>query len=392
MSYSHFFPFFVIMDKNIKKPEGSFISYFSNLVKAQGGINLAQGIPGFQPPEELLQSLKTITHSNIHQYAPGIGNFKLLELINNQYSSCYSVERDNFLVVQGATEALSLVYIYLNQKINDRFTTLSFEPAYESYSQLPKIFGQHYIDFPLNFDQSIDLDLFTKTVKSERVKVVFMASPGNPYGKVWKQAEVEKLIELAQNLGFYLIFDGVYKDIYFNNRPYLLLAHSSPNVFYVNSFSKMLCITGWRVGYLYSHFSHVKDIRAIHDYIGLCAPSVMQEALANYLQDYSYGNQFVEKFRGRVQQNFNTLSSALTQLKFTIPAIDGGCFIWAKLPEPYIDGFDFAVNLYNCKKVATIPGEHFSKNFKNWIRLNLARSEGEIDQAVKHLTNYLANG
>jgi len=30
------------------KPDGSYISYFSNLVKVKGGINLAQGIPGYQ--------------------------------------------------------------------------------------------------------------------------------------------------------------------------------------------------------------------------------------------------------------------------------------------------------------------------------------------------------
>ena len=34
--------------------KGSYISYFSNLVKKHGGINLAQGIPGFDPPTKLL--------------------------------------------------------------------------------------------------------------------------------------------------------------------------------------------------------------------------------------------------------------------------------------------------------------------------------------------------
>ena len=34
---------------NYKRPKGSLISFFSNKVKANGGINLAQGIPGFSP-------------------------------------------------------------------------------------------------------------------------------------------------------------------------------------------------------------------------------------------------------------------------------------------------------------------------------------------------------
>ena len=51
------------------KPKGSFISYMSNLVKQQGGINLAQGIPGFNPPIELLDILERIVKDNVHQYA-----------------------------------------------------------------------------------------------------------------------------------------------------------------------------------------------------------------------------------------------------------------------------------------------------------------------------------
>ncbi|GEM_PF-2165768 len=39
------------------KPNGSYISYFSNLVKIKGGINLAQGIPGYQPTVELINLL-----------------------------------------------------------------------------------------------------------------------------------------------------------------------------------------------------------------------------------------------------------------------------------------------------------------------------------------------
>ena len=65
----------------MKKPEGSLISYFSNLVKRDGGINLAQGRPGFAPPDELMAILADkAPNPDLHQYAPGNGNFKLIKL------------------------------------------------------------------------------------------------------------------------------------------------------------------------------------------------------------------------------------------------------------------------------------------------------------------------
>ena len=49
------------MQNKYQKPAGSYISFMSNKVKTHGGINFAQGIPGFQPPKELLDELNKIT-------------------------------------------------------------------------------------------------------------------------------------------------------------------------------------------------------------------------------------------------------------------------------------------------------------------------------------------
>ena len=378
------------MNKPASKPLGSYISHFSNLVKQHGGINLAQGIPGFQPPAELLEALRSVINDDVHQYAPGIGNHNLIEIIHKHYANQYAVERDNFLVVQGATEALSLIYTYFNRILKDVFCTLSFEPAYESYSQLPSIFGKRFISYPLNQSFSFSVDELKKTITQNGVKVVFVSSPGNPYGKVWSKEEVHTLIDLANDLDFYLVFDAVYNGLYFDNPPFLPLNEISPNVFYVNSFSKMLCITGWRIGYLYAHPQHRVGLRAIHDYIGLCAPSVQQVALANYLEQHNFGDHFVANFRANVKANFIDLSTTLSKLGFYIPPTNGGCFIWAKLPQGIIDGFQFATELYNKVGVAIIPGEHFSKNHTGWVRFNIARPAEEIKQAKEQITQFLS--
>jgi hypothetical protein len=72
----------------MNKPTGSLIAYFNHLVRKQGGINLAQGISGFEPPEELLLLLKeyTLSQKHLHQYPPGNGDFKLLDILASHYS------------------------------------------------------------------------------------------------------------------------------------------------------------------------------------------------------------------------------------------------------------------------------------------------------------------
>ena len=128
----------------MKRPDGSLISFMSNLVKKNGGINCAQGIPGFEPPKELIEELVSAAKTQIHQYPAGNGNPELRGLVASGLCGNCGISAENVLVTNGATEAISLIYLYLRQKTAGKFTVLSFDPVYESYANLPKIYGDSF--------------------------------------------------------------------------------------------------------------------------------------------------------------------------------------------------------------------------------------------------------
>ncbi|MDK2977433.1 MAG: hypothetical protein PWP52_147 [Bacteroidales bacterium] len=373
------------MEEKYKKPQGSYISFMSNKVKAHGGINLAQGIPGFNPPQELTQILSKLSTENIHQYAPGIGNNDLLELLLKKYQSEYAFTKDDFLILQGATEALSLLYIYFNKIIPKPFSALAFEPVYESYNNLPQIFNTGFVPFPFQNDSTVDFDKLENTCRDKDVKVIFMGTPGNPFGKIWSKKEIDNLLKLSKTLDIFVVFDAVYRDLYFEEKPYIPLDQFNPNLFYVNSFSKKFSITGWRVGYLVAHQKHMEHIKPIHDYTGLCAPSILQQAIVEYLKNNNYEKNYIAPLREKLKKSYSLLSSALKNLGFNVPETKGGYFVWAELPEKYPDGFKFAIDLYEKQRVAVIPGEHFSANAKNYIRLNIARPVAEVEEGIEKI-------
>ncbi len=372
-------------------PQGSLISYMSTMVKERGGVNLAQGLPGFEPPKELLNFLSDIAHKPIHQYPPGIGNFKILDLLVQQYGQKISVTRDNFLITQGATEAISLLYLYLMQKITTPFSVMSFAPAYESYTQLPKHLGQQFVEAQLLSDGGFDADIVEKQIRENSVKIFFAASPSNPYGRIMPRSYVKQLTEICRRNACYLIFDAVYKELYYQQPPYIPLEHIGEYVFYVNSFSKLLSITGWRVGYMITSAEHMKEIRKMHDYTGLCVNSVCQEAIALYLENYNMGLDYVAGLRTMFFQSFKKMAQALEQLGFEIPHTDGGYFIWAKLPHGFDDGFELAVDLYEQTRVATVPGIHFSPSGKNYIRFNIARPHEDIEKGIEAVNTFFGS-
>lgn len=239
--------------------EGSLIGLMSNKVKKFGGINLAQGIPAFMPPEELINHYKEVIDGPFHQYAPGKGHAGLLKWLNGYLKTEEFYNDDHLLMVNGATEALSLLYIYISRIINGSFTILAFDPIYESYRELPKIFNTPFSTASIP-TSSENWDEFKILVKEKNVKLVFLASPGNPWGYIWSKEQLNQLTEIALELDFFVIIDGVYKEQYFDVEPYQLVNPSNPNLFYVNSFSKMLSVTGWRIGYISGNPMHMKAI------------------------------------------------------------------------------------------------------------------------------------
>lgn len=369
----------------MEKPVGSLISFMANKVKSNGGINLAQGIPAFDPPQELLEILQQHTNDNIHQYAPGKGNHQLLELLEKYYN----IPQKNFLIVNGATEAMSLLVTYILSIEKTDFSFLAFDPVYESYKHLPRIFNKKFVPFSFDDNATINFSVLEKVIVKDKVKVIFISSPGNPFGKVWTEQEMRQLVDICNKHKVYVIFDSVYSELYYNEVPFSPAKLVSEYVFYVNSFSKKFSITGWRIGYIVAHNSHMSSIMDVHDYVGLCAPSLLQQAIATYLHKYDFGKEYVKKLRIMLKENYSHLSQALEKLGFTNSATQGGYFVWAQLPSRYNDGLEFALKLYEQKKVATVPGIHFSEKGKRYIRFNIARYPEEINMAVKGIEEFL---
>jgi len=373
----------------MKRPDGSLISFMSNLVKKNGGINCAQGIPGFNPPEELINELIFAAKQPIHQYPAGNGNPKLRELIASGLCGNCGLAAENVLVTNGATEAISLIYLYLRQKNSGSFTVLSFDPVYESYANLPKIYGDRFVcEYP-DESGSFDFNSIESRIKSEKVNLVLLCSPGNPLGKIWKKEEITALYEICRKCGAKLVFDAVYSDLYFGEKPYLPFDLVGDTLFVVSAFSKMLSITGWRIGYVIAGKEHIESMAKIHDYTGLCTPSVLQIAIAEYLEKNDFGKNYLSALRGKIKESFETMYPVLEKSGFAMPSIDGGYFIWAKIPQKFDDGFKFAMDLYEKEKVGTVPGIHFSDKGNNFIRISIAKPASEIAEAASRIADFV---
>jgi aspartate/methionine/tyrosine aminotransferase len=376
-------------NNNYTIPQGSLIGFMSNKVKTSGGINLAQVIPGFEPPVALTKILSEIAAEPFHQYAAGIGNVQLRAQILERYRKNIAVDDNNLLITNGATEALSLIFHYINTITPEPFSAMAMSPVYESYRHLPSFYNRLFIEYSFDQNNPINFGNLEQTIQENNTKVLFVGSPGNPFGFVFSKRELMHLQTVCERNKCFLILDAVYHELYYEIKPEFPIETITPYLFYVDSFSKLFSITGWRIGYFMTHECHTQAIRNIHDYTGLCASSILQEALTQYIELSDFGQAYVNELRKKLCENYIKISESLKKLDFTVPQARGGYFVWAKLPEKFTDGFKFAIDLYDNTGVAVVPGIHFTKHGTQFIRINIARESDEIELGLKKISEFV---
>ena len=106
----------------------------SQLSEDYDAINLSQGFPDFQPPEELLDWVSHHLAAGHNQYAPMTGVSVLRERIAEKISELYGTQPDpveEVTVTSGATEAL---FCAIHAVVRSGEEVIVFDPSYDSYN------------------------------------------------------------------------------------------------------------------------------------------------------------------------------------------------------------------------------------------------------------------
>lgn len=215
-------------------------------VDAGGLVSFGSGQPDLPPPQEIFEHLET---QRLFKYGLIQGDERLRQALAAEYPNASA---DDFVITNGASEALDLVLRAIYQK-HGPVKILVCRPYYYSYPPLVSLAGHTPIYTDLQ-DGKINLKDFAQKIKG--VKAVVINSPSNPTGRVEDLETLQEVERLTANLGVYVISDEVYKDLIYERQNYLIKGN---HVITINSFSKTYSMCGLRVGYLYARDSLITE-------------------------------------------------------------------------------------------------------------------------------------
>ena len=227
----------------------------NNLAREHGAVNLGQGRPDFDGPQEVVDAaIKALRAGNSNQYAPGRGTPELMEGIARHAAVFYDMDVDpenGVLVTPGATEA---IFCSIMGLIDPGDEVIVIEPFYDSYvpgiqmaGATPVYVSLHPPDWVFDAEE-------LRAAFSDRTRAIMINTPNNPTGRVFTQAELELIAGLCRRHDVIVIADEVYEHLLFDDARHIPIA-SLPGMFErtvtVGSAGKTFGMTGWKIGWVY---------------------------------------------------------------------------------------------------------------------------------------------
>lgn len=375
-------------------------SEFSRLAVEHQAVNLGQGFPDFDGPEELKRRAVEAIERGPNQYAVGQGAPSLREAIAAHARRFYGLEVDpqrEVVVTSGATEAIFDIVMAF---VDPGDEVVLFEPFYDAYLASVQMAGGVPRFVRLRPPDArhdrwwIDAAELAAAF-SERTRLVIVNTPHNPTGKCFEEAELSHIGALAARSGAVVLSDEVYEHLVYAGARHLPTA-SVPGLaertLTVSSGGKTFSFTGWKVGWARGPEALVQAVQKAHQWVTFSTASPLQEAIAHGL---SLPDAYFDRLRSDFSARRDRLAAALGDGGFEVLPCEAGTFLLARtdaLRGPSEDDRAFCRRLVAERRVVAIPpsvfyGPEHAAEARGLARFAFCKRTATLDEAARRLAS-----
>lgn len=344
-------------------------------LSGKDAINLGLGEPDFAPPPSVVAAAQGALEEGFHRYGPTGGLPELREAVAAEHGDA-DVGPENVLITVGGTEALALTALAF---LDPGDEVLVPDPGFVLFAPHVRLASAEPVFYPVEeahgFRPRVE-DLRARL--TDRTKALILNSPANPTGAVLREKDAEAVVELARDRDLLLISDEVYRHLVYD-RTHVSLLGRYENLVYVNSFSKVFAMPGWRLGYLIAPAEWVPTLEKAHYYLIACPPVPAQRAVLHGLETArDEVDRMVETFRRRRDRMVEGLARVEG---FRCRRPEGAFYAFPSFRLP-VTSEDLALRLLDAG-VVCVPGTAFGKRGEGHLRFSYANSQENIDAAME---------
>ena len=353
-------------------------------------IFFSLGEPDFTTPSGVIETAVTSLRNGETHYTPNAGIPELRAAIAENIAEYdrVSYSPSEIAVTSGGMEALTLALLTLLEPGDE---VILSDPSYTNYKDqieiakgVPRFVTVHEKDrFNLTPEG-------VRAAITDKTKVLMINSPCNPTGAVASEPLLKELAAIAVEYDLYVLFDEVYKYLYYDVDPFYNIARipgMRERTLLIDSCSKTYAMTGWRVGWIAGPENIVSNIPKIQENICSCVPAFVQKGAAHALRfcraDIDRMNAQYRKRRDLIYEGIN----AIPGLGAVLP--DGAFYLFVNIKETGLSSEEFALKLLEEARVALSPGSAFGPSGEGFVRMSYSTSIENIEEGLRRIRTWM---
>ena len=341
-------------------------------------------------PKEVIEALKERCEHGVFGYSYVSDEYynSVINWLKEKHN--YEIKKEWLRFTNGVVTA---IYCFVNifTKVDDAVLILT--PVYYPFHNAVKDNNRKLITCDLkNTDGyfTIDYEEVEKKIVENNVKLFIQCSPHNPAGRVWKEEELAKILEICKKHNVLVISDEIHQDIImkgYKHIPSAIVANGkyADNLITVSAASKTFNLAGLIHSNIIISNAELRkkydeEIKKINqteiNILGMLATQVA----------YEKGSEWLENVKEIIEDNFNYLKTELNKHipEITITNLEGTYLVFLDLRKiiPIDKVKEFIQDKCN---LAIDFGEWFGASFKGFIRINLATDPKIVKKAVESI-------
>ena len=353
--------------------------YFNQIVydlrrKGEDVTTLSLGEAFFDIP---IFDFYKLDYTKGYHYSDSQGLPELRAKLASYYIKEYgaTVDPDKELLISAGSKPLIFMAMLSVMEAGDE--VIIHEPAWLSYPEQASLAGLTCGYIPFN----CPVESFHKHFSS-KTRMLIVNNPNNPAGKLYSRDELLSLYDQCRSRGIYVMVDEAYSDFVVDSS-FTSMATVVPNkdgVIIVNSLSKNMGISGWRIGYIISSENVIQTVLKVNQHLITCAPTILLQYCTKYFEEIisvtlPQVRDVVDK-RKRVEKMISDLGMV---------CLPGGTTFYFFVSIQGYSGtsLEFSLSLLLEEKISVVPGSAYGKSTDRFVRISIGtESEERIWEAL----------
>ncbi len=352
-------------------------------------VSLGVGEPDFETPWHISEAGIYSIEQGYTFYTSNSGLPELREEISRWNRRKYGLDysADEIIVTAGGSEAVD---VSLRSCIDPGDEVIVLEPSYVCYSPDVQLAGGKVKTICLKNENEFRLTPEElEAAITPKTKILLINYPNNPTGAVMEREDLEKIAEVIKAHDMLVISDEIYSELTYSGKHCSIgsLPGMRDRTITINGFSKAYSMTGWRLGYVMAPESIMTQIRKIHQFVIMCAPTASQYAGIEALK---YGDRDIDKMREEYDRRRRYLLGEFKRLGFPCFEPKGAFYMFPYIGDYADSSEEFATDLLRQEKLVVVPGTAFGDSGEGFVRISYAYSLEALKEAIKRIERFLS--